>query len=687
MRWLAFGLGTILALSACGDDSAAAGGTDTDGTTGTTGSTDDDDTSAVDEESGDTAEEADGESDGDSTSTGEPPECIDDEDCDDGNACTIDDCSAGVCEIRDAVQSNECRPQIDVDFPPRAATLDGNDNTIEVTGTVTSGAADIVSLQLNGEDVDVGADGSFSHSFAAQTGGNTLVFETEDALEVTRRRVQSFLWSPSYRLPTTPDDGIAEEALALYLDQESLDDGDHTPPPDDVATLLNIILGGIDIEQFIDPSTPIASNAGYNVYLTTIAYDSTDVTLTAIDGGIHLQGSLLDVTGDLIFDCTIPACQLAGGDGTGDMSITSVSVDSDLMISVDGDNQLVVTSENTETTVVGLDINSDNAWTNFLITIIEPFILGGIVADIEAELTNQVSSLLGPALSEAFNSLTPATTLAFPNLADAMQPIEVDLVTDFYSTDFHDGVAPPNPSPPDGGVIMLRGGAYAANVVTPYKNLGIPDRFGCGTGDSIDVTRVSPIEIGLTDDLLNQLLFGAWRGGLLELDLPPELLDTGGLVEDLVVQVSGMLAPTASDCGPDGEVRVHLGDLRVDATMTVGGNPVSFTSYSSMLANLEFTPTGSGAEITIADVETIETELTVEQDDQIDQEFAFTQLLETQLVDGVIASISEAGLGAVELPEIDVSALVGLPPGTAALTITTDDTVRAPGVTVIQGHL
>ena len=688
MRRFALGFSTVMALGACGDDAAVAGGTDTDGTTtDAVGSTSGTATSGVDEGTDETMG-ADGESgeSGEGYSSGESADCSADDDCADGNACTLDVCSAGSCEVAGPVQSTDCRPSIEVEFPPRAATLDGP-QSFEVTGTVSSGAGAITSLTLNGDDVTVAADGTFSHMYTAQTGGNILVFETADSFGVTRRRVQSFLWSPSYQLPTTPNAGITDEGLALYLDQVSLDDGDHALPPNDVATVLATVLDSIDLSQFVDPGTPITSSAGYNIYLTTIDYTSTDLALTAIDGGIHLDGALQGVSGDLVFDCTIAACQLAGGDGTGDMTITSVSVDADLLLSVDGNHQLVVTTANTDTTVTGLNISSNNGWTNFLITVIEPFIIGGIVADIESELTSHVGSLLGPALSQAFNGLTPATTLSFPNLADPAQPIEVDLVTDFYATDFHDGAAPPNPSPPDGGVIMLRGGAYAAEVVAPYENLGIPDRFGCGSGGVVDVPRTSPLEIGLTDDLLNQLLFGAWRGGLLEIDLPSDQLGGGGLVEDLQVHVSGMLAPTASDCGPDGEVRVHLGDLRIDASLVFNGNAVSFVAYSSLLANLEFTPTGSGAEITIADVESIETELTVDQDASIAQEPAFVQLLETQLVDGVIGSISEAGLGAIEIPTVDISGDVGLPPGTVALTITTEAAVRAPGVTVIEGHL
>lgn len=674
-------LSLSLALAACGDD--AVGAADSTGTgtgTASTGGSESavpDDTATPDPTVGEDS----------SSSGGGPAPCERNSDCEDDNPCAEDVCNAGVCEVGDAVVSGECRPVIEVEFPPRAATLQSDSPVVTVVGTVSSGAGPITSLLINGDAVSVEADGSFTHDVTAQVGGNILVVEAVDALEVTRERVQSFLWSPSYRLPTTPEQGIASEGLAIYLDQETLDDGSHAVPVDDVASLLGLALASYDIEQFINPGVPITSSAGYNIYLTTLQYADTDVTLDAIDGGIELNGFLYDITGDLVFDCTIPACALAGGDGTGDIAIDYIQVTSDLLITVNASNQLVVTSSNTQTNVVNLDITSNNIWTNFLITVAEPFILGGVVADIEADLTAQVDALLGPALSQAFNGLSPNTVLAFPNLANAAQPIAVELVTDFYTTDFHDGIAPPAGSPPQGGVITLRGGGYAEAPVAPYDNLGIPDRAGCGAGGGIELPREGLLEIGLTDDLLNQLLHGAWDGGLLEFEMPPELLPMEGFITNVQIHVSGMLAPTASDCSPDGLVRAHLGDVRIEGSLTLNTTPLTFVAYSSLYAGLEFTPTASGVAITITEVERIDTELTVNEDAGIETEPLLEATLEMQLVDGVLGAIASGGLGGIDLPEIDLSPMLGLPAGTAALNITTDEAVRAPGVTVIRGHL
>jgi len=134
-------------------------------------------------------------------------------------------------------------------------------------------------------------------------------------------------------------------------------------------------------------------------------------------------------------------------------------------------------------------------------------------------------------------------------------------------------------------------------------------------------------------------------------------------------------------------VRAHLGDLRIDGSLMFGVTPITFVAYSSLVAGLEFTPTESGVAITISDVEQIDTELSVGEDDAIEQEFLLTSTLETELIGAVLEGIASGGLGGIDLPAIDLSATLGLPPGTAAITISTDEVTRSPGVTVIRAHL
>ena len=656
----------VLASTACGDDAVGGGGA-ADGASSTgdaTGSTGDP------PGSGSTA----GSGSGDEAP---PSECRQHEDCSDDDPCTADVCEAGTCTTDGTVLSNECRPAIDVEFPARGATLRSSSPRVTVTGRVTSEAGAIAGLKINGEDVPVGSEGRFSHEVTARTGGNVLVLETADDQGVERRRVQSFLWSTDYHAPTEAPAGMLTDGLAIFLAQESLDDGDHTQPVDDIATLLGLAMGAVDLGSFIDPSVPVANAIGYDVYVSNLTSTSSDVSLEAIDGGIRMTATIYGMEGDLFFDGTF--------DNEGGFAIASVQAVTDLLIDVNAQHQLAIAVIDPQTTISELELWAGGAL-GALIYVFQAPITNSMASDLEASLTDQLTGLMGPAVGLALGAMAPNTTLHFPRTGSD-EPIAVRLTTDFHEVDFEDGLVPPAPPPPQGGDLVERGGAYALVPVTPYENLGVPDWNGCGLGaPEIPLPRQAPLEIALTDDLLNQLLHGAWRGGMLEFEMPPELLpEDSAIISDLEVKVSGMLAPTASDCGPDGRLRMHIGDIRIDGSLVLGDQPLTFVAYSSLEAGLDVVPTATGIGITLADVERIETELTVAEPEGIEAEPTLRAVLETQLVDGVLGSFS--GLGGIDLPQLDLSATLGLPPGSAMIQITAEEAQRVPGTTIVVGHL
>jgi hypothetical protein len=668
MRWTLSRLATtmVLALGGCGDDAVGAGGQDGDSTAEGSGS------------SGEPPSEPEPSEGGSGSADGPAPECTRDEDCDDGDPCTADVCDAGSCATDGTVLSNECRPAIDVEFPPRGATLESSSPVVTVTGRVASEAGAIEWLRIDGEAVPVAADGRFSHEITARTGGNLLVLETGDDQGVERRRVQSFLWSTGYHAPGEGGAGMLTDGLAIDLAQESLDDGDHSLPVDDIATLLGLAMGAIDLGAFIDPNAPMANAAGYDVYVSNLTSTSSDVSLEAIDGGIRMTATIYGLQGDLYFDGTFP--------NDGGFSIETVQAVTDLVIDVDADHQLAIAVIDPQTTVGELELWAGGAL-GALIYVFQGPITNSMAADLEASLNSQLTGLMGPAVGLALGAMAPNTTLQFPRTG-AEETIPVRLSTDFHEVEFVDGVAPPEPSPRQGGLMVERGGARALEPVAAYENLGVPDWAGCGEGaPEIPLLQVAPLEIALTDDLLNQLLHGAWRGGMLEFEMPPELLpEDSALISDLQVKVSGMLAPTASDCSADGRLRLHIGDIRIDGSLVLGEQPVTFVAYSSLVAGLDVVPTATGIGIVLGEVERIETELTVAEPAGIEAEPTLRAVLETQLVEGVLGSLG-GGFGGIELPQLDLSATVGLPPGSAMLQITAEDAQRAPGTTIVLGHL
>jgi len=656
-------------LSACGDDTApGASATESGGETTTTTET-----------TGEPME-----------TTGMEGECAKNSQCEDGNECTNNRCAGDNTCVVEAVLSNACRPQIEVEYPVRGSTIVGEPGVpvVAVKGKVESAAGGIESLVLNGDKVELGADGSFEVDLVVAPGGHSLDFEATDVVGAKRRRVQSFLWSTDYRKPEVTGEQMVPQGIAFYLSQEALDDGDNGDPADDIATVLGIALKSFDIAALLDPDTPITTTAGYKVYLTDMNFGSTKVTLSGIDGGLHLSAAIQEVVGDLEFDCTTPACILLGGDSTGGLSIDKIEVEADTMIWVDAQGEVQVTVMNPSTSLKegDVDIWSNKGWTNFLLTIIKPFIMGGIVADLVDSLNDQIENQLGPALAGALNTLEVNTLFELPDLGGGDTTVPVNLVTEFAETIFHDGVAPPDPSPPQSGRIEQRGGGYFTMDVTPYENDGVPGRVGCAsTEEMLILPQEGEVEIGLADDMINQVLYGAWRGGLLEFIVPKELAESDAVkVNDFIA--SGMLAPTASDCQNPGELLAQIGDLRFDASLVVLDKPMTFTAWMTMIVRLEISAEGKNVAIWIPEVVDVKTELNANEDEMIDAEEFIAEQLEMGISNQILEALGGDGLGGIELPQIDLSANLGLPPGTAVLTMTAEGASREPGTTVISAH-
>ncbi|MDP6945871.1 MAG: hypothetical protein QF464_17100, partial [Myxococcota bacterium] len=164
-------------------------------------------------------------------------------DCDDGNDCTDDACVEGSgCEST-LVLSNTCRPVISVSYPPRAATLEAVTAYVDVVGTVSSGAGEIVSVTINGVPADLVED-TFTGALYPSIGGNTLVIEATDAMGTIRKHVQALHWAEAY----TPPEAMAVPGIGIWMAQETIDDGDHSLPPNDLATIFELVLDGYPLD-------------------------------------------------------------------------------------------------------------------------------------------------------------------------------------------------------------------------------------------------------------------------------------------------------------------------------------------------------------------------------------------------------------------------------------------------------
>ncbi len=610
--------------------------------------------------------------------------------CNDDNACTADAClPASGCE-HTLIVSNPCRPTITITHPPRGATLTegGTTTNLVARGTVTSGAGPITSLRVNGVSRPVDAQGNWTATITPDHGGNILVVDAVDSFGSTRKKVQSYLWSRAYRHPTTAKNGIVPQGLGLWLDKLAIDDGTRGSPPNDLASILQIALRSFDLAALIP--RPVVDNLSavgerYDIYLNNFSYSPATVTLTSQTGGIRMVGRMNNGSANIraqrdgcqttVFGaCVTPMPSLI----TGSASFSSLIITADLDFSVVS-NDIRVTVRQSTVQINGLDVQIDGIF-GWLGEFILGFFMNDLRNTIQSSFNDQIGPIMGPLVRDALRQL------AFQVAFDVPKPsgngnVPLSLVTDWSSVTCS----------AEGCAIQLRAGAYTTTKVTPYTNSGVPNRDACGSGtQSLVIPEARILELSLADDTTNQLLFALWRGGLLEFPVPAAWLTGVDLAQygitNLTMVVSGMLAPTVSDCSGRG-LEAHMGDVKVTASMRLFGQQVDVVIWASVFAGFEFFVSGRELGIRVTNVRRVETEVSVQNPNLITLEPVIADLIRDQVVGQLTSQLGGTQLGTFPLPDIDLAgAISGLPAGTG-IRITPETLGRASGNTVVGGRL
>ena len=602
--------------------------------------------------------------------------------CDDGNACTTDSCDAITGCAHSLVSSHFCRPTIVIDFPPRAATLTGSAD-ITVLGHVTDGAGAITSLTVNGTAVSVGSDGSFSYPMSSGIGGNEIIVVATDTFGSQKQVVQSYLWSTEYYKPDINDKskGIIDPGLAYYLSKVVIDDGDHSLPANDLATVFEEVLAGFDLNSYIP--NPAYNSGGTKVVISNLKYAAPKVVLTPQTGSLHMVATITTITADVKATYPILGFPITVN---GKLTADSLVITTDLVPSVDPTSHAaVVTMTNTTVALNNTKVTLNSSFLQAILGGIISGFVNSFVANITNSLVPTLKTSLEPAISSAFNALAFKTKFQVGKLDGSTDKITVDLYNDFNSI----SVAP------DGMIFMLRPRASSATdpAVVNYDELGVPARKHCGDGQpqQVLVTKVGSMELSISDDAFNELLRAVWNGGLLEFPVGPSLLGNIDLsqygVSDLVMNVDAMLPPVMEDCGYTSPV-AQVGDLKVSGSMKLFNSPVDFTMYATFKTDVTVTATNSAIGIALNGVKNADVQVDIVQDSMVGAEGTLAELVKTQVLGALVGKLTGSALGSFPIPAINLS--ITLPGGgttSVSLTIATDKVVRDDGNSVVQGHL
>ncbi len=597
--------------------------------------------------------------------------------CDDGNACTADSCDVKTGCKHQLVVSNACRPVIDVTYPPRAATIDTKTPIVTVKGSVKSGAGPITSFEINGTKVPIAADGAFAFNVSSKPGGNTLVFDAADKMGSKKRRVQAYLWSSTYFKPDpkVAGSGYVDPGLAFWLSQAVIDDGDHKMPANDLATIFEVYLQGIDIGALL-PS-PLYSGSGFTVTASNLKYDPAKVTLksAAVDV-LKLTAQIANLTADL------NAKGPFGISSNGKLKIASIDIASDVQLSVDKTtHKLVVTSVNSKATINGLTISNFGGAFGFLINLLGPIITNAIKPQLEGQINKALSSQIEPALANALGALALNTSFEISKLDGSGAKVKLNLQTDFADVDGDDK-----------GIAFIERGRVTSTKTTPYDNLGVPGRIHCGTGaQKLVVLKQKPLELVIADDLFNELLHGTWYGGLFEFPVPASMLGNVDLTQygatDLTMKVSAMLAPTMDDCNAKGELTAHIGDFKIDAQLKLFGKPMDVVLYATFTAGIEIKAANQAIGISLTEIKSSAIQVDVKQDDMVNNEGVLEKLVADNLLNNLVAKLGGDALGSFPLPTVDLSAALPTLPKGPGIAIAPELVTRKDGNSIVGGKL
>jgi hypothetical protein len=445
--------------------------------------------------------------------------------------------------------------------------------------------------------------------------------------------------------------GHSDPGMGIFLSPDLIDDGDHSLPANDLGTIFEMVFAEFDLAKAIpNPAASGVEAAGgsYDVYITGLTNDQPTVGLTLMEGGWILNAEINNVAAE------IEAPKLSGGfllpnTITGTLYISTISVTANVFFSVTDDHQLDAIVEDIAVSIDGVSVEIDG-WLGWIIEAALEGTLDSLVGDIENTLGDELGDVLTPMLIDALGSLAFGFDFELPSINPEGAPVAMDIATDFSSVDFTS----------TGDLLALRSIAMAKEPVVSYDSLGAPARDGCGVIEqTLEVLKEAPMEIVMNDDTVNMVFYSAWRGGFLDFDIPPSLLAGVNLealsVKDLQANVSGLLAPAVSDCA-NGELTLHVGDLKLTASMEFIGKPLDVEAYASFDAKFEIGASEGEISFGVNDVTNVKLELTALQDDQISVEPLLRMLIQDNLVPSLTDGLSGDSLGGLPLPDVEIDA-------------------------------
>lgn len=442
-------------------------------------------------------------------------------------------------------------PAITCDRPTDGAMI-RREGPIALGGQVAD-IAGLEAFEVDGQPVEVGADGSFEVQVEPAWGLNVHTVVARDGFGNENSTFCSYFAADAY----LGEDAALFDAIALHLAQGAVDDGPPNDPITSLADLLRRVLSSQDLVNTLDatlsaqnPIVPNDCRLRDPIFGRCLARLGAEYRGMEVRGPNDLSANLLN--GGLRAVVTIRNIRVSirttGTIGVGgNVSVSEISMNITFNIDESNGRPRVQLRQVNQINVGDIDLDIDGAVGRLFDGAVD-LIVGAFSGLIRNELTNQLRSFLESELDALLSGILEGLDLAALGLA--------------FEVPTFDGSPPIN--------LALAVGLEQVNVNGDRMRIGINTRVNGDVRQPAPSAGVplleAPVRIGLDPagsvggavavGLINQVLHRLWRAAFFSFDDAGALL--GGLPEGTEIGLQVRVPPAVEGIG-EGQIRLHLG--------------------------------------------------------------------------------------------------------------------------------
>ncbi|MCO4761068.1 MAG: hypothetical protein KC502_06155 [Myxococcales bacterium] len=601
-------------------------------------------------------------------------------------------------------------PLVLISSPERGVSLNGK-KQIKVKGTVLDELSGLKSFTLGGKTIKVGSDGSFEIDRTSVWGMNTLKWTATDEWDNVSEGVQTYLYSTKWYAFDTKKPKLASinDGIGMWMSQQVIDSGKHDHKnPKDFATITELVIGTLDFNKLMASSAvPLKSNTGAlffdgkaivkNVKMGDKGKNNgyPEFAITVIDGGLNLVGKIHNFSADLAIEAKwgikpLPAAPL---NQSATFAAKTIELSFDLLMKLDPKTGKI----KADTKNVDVNFTSMKISLNGLVGAVANWLLGALGPALEATLEQVLKGVLqqtlGNELTKAFEGLAINQDIDIPPFFGDGKPTKIKLASNVGQLTFKPTKAQ------NGGVIVGLDASMTSEKKVKHKTKGAIGRAGClepGGKDVFNPGLKFPLEIGLADDFINELLYSLWHAGALNMSIGESALGSVDLsqygVSKLNVDLDFLLPPILNTCITKKGLKLQVGDMQVHAKLNLAGKPVDIYLFTTLQATAELkavkNPKTGETELgfSIKGIDFLELEITKINEEAKDMQDLFVTLIKTVMLPKLVDGLG-GGLGSFPLPAIDLSSISKEIPAGTSIALAIQVIENMTGYTYMRGAL